>query len=105
MKTPSQILRLLLLTSLMATAQAQVVTIPDPALNAAILAALGKSAGPLTVQDMLSLTNLNARGRGVRSLEGLGAAYNLSSLNLDANRLSKLTLPSELTNLTTLDLA
>jgi len=69
MKTPSQILRLLVLTSLMATAQAQEVSIPDPGLNAAIRAALQKPAGPLTTQDMLSLTNLDAGFRGVSSLE------------------------------------
>ena len=69
MKTPSQILRLLVLTSLMATAQAQEVSIPDPGLNAAIRDALQKPAGPLTTQDMLSLTNLDAGFRGVSSLE------------------------------------
>jgi hypothetical protein len=72
-KTPSEILRLLLLTSLLTTAQAQVVSIPDPGLNAAIRAALGKPAGTLTAQDLISLTNLNAGNRGVTSLEGLGA--------------------------------
>ena len=81
MKALSQILRLLVLASLMATTQAQVVSVPDPGLNAAILAALGKSAGPLTVQDMLSLTNLDANSRGVLSLEGLapGGATNSSA--------------------------
>jgi hypothetical protein len=36
MKTPSPILRLLVLASLTALVQAQEVSIPDPALNAAI---------------------------------------------------------------------
>src|SRR5439155_193590 len=104
MKILSQILRLLVLTSLMATAQAQEVSIPDPGLNAAIRDALQKPAGPLTVQDLLSLTNLYARNTGVRSLEGLEAAHNLITLNLESNQLTSLTLPAGLTNLTTLGL-
>ena len=60
MKTLSQILRLLVLTSLMATAQAQEISIPDSGLNAAIREALQKPAGPLTAQDLLGLTNLYA---------------------------------------------
>ena len=42
------------------SSRAQEVSIPDPGLNAAILAALQKPSGPLTEQDLLSLTNLNA---------------------------------------------
>ena len=61
MKTLSQIVRLVALASLIATAGAEVVSIPDPGLNAAIRAALHIPAGPLTEQDMLSQTNLDAR--------------------------------------------
>jgi hypothetical protein len=74
MKTLSQILRLLVLPSLMATASAQEISIPDPDLNAAVRSALQKLVGPLTAQDLLSLTNLNAGGplalggKDVRSL-------------------------------------
>src|SRR5438128_11609712 len=88
MKTPSQILRLLVLTSLMATAQTQEISIPDSGLNAAIRDALQKPAGPLTAQDLLGLTNLYASGIGVRSLEGLEAAHNLTMLNLEYNELT-----------------
>jgi hypothetical protein len=80
MKTLSQILRLLVLASLLATAQAQAVSIPDP-LDAAVRAALQKPAEPLTVHDLLSLTNLDASYSGVRSLEGPGAAQNLAILH------------------------
>jgi Leucine-rich repeat (LRR) protein len=97
-------LRILVLTSLMAAAKAQVVSIPDPGLNAAIRAALGKPAGPLTAQDMLSLTNLSADNRGVTSIEGLEVAYNLATLDLGFNLLTNFTLPPGLTSLTTLDL-
>jgi Leucine-rich repeat (LRR) protein len=125
MRTLAQILRLLVLASLLVTARAQVVSVPDPGLNAAILAALGKPAGRLTVQDMLNLTGLSAYGRGITSLEGLEAAHNLTylglslnqltnfsvsgltnltSLGLDGNSLSSLSLPADLTSLVTLDL-
>ena len=42
---------------------AQEVSIPDPGLNAAIRDALQKPSSPLTQQDLLSLTNLNASSR------------------------------------------
>src|SRR5438046_5423707 len=99
MKPLSPILLLLVLTGLVATAQAQEVSIPDPGLNAAIRDALQKPAGPLTAQDLLSLTNLDARFRRVKSLEGLEAAHNLTTLDLSHNQLTNLTLPVGLTNL------
>src|SRR5258708_28462659 len=103
MRTLSPIFRLLVLTSLMATARAQEVSIPDPGLNRVIEEALGKP-GPWTVQDLLTLTSLDARGWGVVSLEGLEAARNLTTLDLGYNELTNLALPNELTNLTTLGL-
>ena len=42
------------------TAAAQEVFIPDPGLNAAIREALQKPNAPLSPQDLLSLTSLNA---------------------------------------------
>jgi len=96
---------LLALTSFVASTLAQEVSIPDPGLNAAIREALQKPSGPLTEQDLLSLTNLNARNRNVSSIEGLEAAGNLVSLDLQINHLSNLVLLSALTNLSTLDLS
>lgn len=83
------------------------VEIPDASLKSAIREALGKSdpVGNLTEQDMLSLTNLSAVNRTVRTLQGLGAARNLTRLDLRANRLTNLILPPELTRLVTLDLS
>ena len=52
------VLSLLVLASFMAPTLAQEVFIPDPGLNAAIREALQKPNGPLTGQDLLSLTNL-----------------------------------------------
>ena len=66
MKTRFQIILLLVVTSFGTNATAQEVSIPDSGLDAAIRATLVKPAGPLTVQDMLSLTNLMAGSRGVK---------------------------------------
>ena len=99
------VLTLLASTSFVATTLAQEVSIPDPGLSAAIREALGKPSGPLTVQDMLSLTDLNARNRNVRSIVGLEAARNLVSLDLQINLLTNVSLPSELTKLSMLDVS
>src|SRR6266536_2093765 len=104
MKTLSQIVRLMMLTCLMATTRAQEVSIPDPGLNAAIRDALQKPSGPLTEQDLLRLTNLNACCRSVSSVEGLQAARNLIGLDLDSNSLSNFAIANALTNLATLNL-
>src|SRR5215468_5156791 len=105
MNSIQDFLRLTVLIGLVASAQAQEVNIPDPGLNAAIRDALQKPTGPLTVPDLLSLTNLDARESGVQSLDGLGAASNLAILHLSYNELKSLTVPSGLTNLHTLNFA
>ena len=61
----SLVLTVLTLTNFWTSALAQDVTIPDPNLNTAIRATLGKPAGPLTQADMLSLTNLSAMFRNI----------------------------------------
>jgi formylglycine-generating enzyme required for sulfatase activity len=96
---------LLILAQSVASTLAQEVSIPDPGLNAAIRADLQKPNGPLTEQDLLSLTNLNARNRNVRSIDGLEAARNLVSLDLQINHLANFSLPSEFTNLLVLNLS
>ena len=66
----SSIIRPLVLTALTlgsftTSTLAEEVSIPDPNLNTAIRATLGKPAGPLTQADMLSLTNLSAIFRNI----------------------------------------
>jgi len=90
------------LTSLATSASAQTVSIPDPGLEAALRAALQKPAGPLTEQDLLSLTNLNAGSRNITNVAGLENARNLVQLDLRTNHLASLTLQPDMTNLTTL---
>src|SRR5580765_7245088 len=86
------------------SAGAQEVSIPDPGLNAAIREALQKTSGPLTEQDLLSLTNLSAGGRSITNVAGLEAARNLHILDLDNNSITDFTIASVLTNLSILDL-
>jgi formylglycine-generating enzyme required for sulfatase activity len=102
MKTILRLIAALLLAGATNSARADEVSIPDPGLNAAIRTALGKPSGPLTDLDLLSLTNLDAHSRNVRSTAGLEAARNLVSLDLTGNSLTNFFLPSELTNLTSL---
>ena len=105
LRTVFRAVHALLFTSFMASTLAQEVSIPDPGLNAAIRSALHIPAAPLTAQDLLALTNLDASRRHVSSIAGLEAALNLVSLQLQINHLTNLTLPSQLTNLSTLDLS
>ena len=87
-----------------ASAAAQTVSIPDPGFNAAIRSALHITNAPLTVQDLLTLTNLDASHRNIRSTVGLEEARNLASLNLGINLLTNFSIPTTLTNLSLLDL-
>jgi formylglycine-generating enzyme required for sulfatase activity len=109
MKINIHIIRLLVLTVLVlagfaAPAVAQVVSIPDPGLNAAVREALQKPTGPLTEQDLLSLTNLNASSRNISDVQGLESARNLIGLDLNSNSLTNLAIADALTNLDTLNL-
>src|SRR5262245_1934664 len=112
-----------LATSQRAYAPASVVNIPDPALQAAIRAALKKPVGDITVAEMESLTVLDA-GRDrtdpptpvpIQSLEGLNLATNLMVLKIDGSEhifpsapalgTSDLSMLSTLTKLESLSLA
>lgn len=79
------------------------VDIPDPALKAAVMEALGLTTDP-TPSDMLDLTEFNAVGRGIVDVTGLEHAANLISLNLGDNQIADLAPLAGLTNLTSLEL-
>jgi hypothetical protein len=68
---------------------------------AAIRDALQEPNGPLTEQDLLSLTNLDASRRDVRSIHGLDGARNLVCLDLQISGLTSSLIPSQLTKLST----
>lgn len=105
MKHFFQIIRALVVSSFVCSAVAQEVAIPDPGLDAAIRDTLQIPSGPLTVQDMLLLTILDASSRHVTNTQGLEEALNLVVLDLHSNDLATFSLPSQLTNLVTLDLS
>jgi formylglycine-generating enzyme required for sulfatase activity len=98
-------LTLLVMTNITAITLAQEVSIPDPGLNAAIREVLEIPVGPLTEPDLLGLTGLIADTRNITRIDGLGAARNLTFLDLDSNRLTNFALPNTLTNLTLLDVS
>ena len=76
------------------------VNIPDAGLRAAVEEALGKPAGaPITQAEMESLRSMDASGREVRSLAGLGCATELTWLNLTDNGISDVSPLSRLTAL------
>ena len=80
------------------------VSIPDAGLNATIREALNKATGPLTEQDLLSLTNLDAGNRNITNVTGIEAARNLISLSFFNNHLTNFVLPIDFRNLAVLDL-
>ena len=68
----------------------EAVNIPDARLESVIRRRLGKPTGPLTVDDLASLTIFSASAQSISDLTGLEFAINLSSLNLRHNQISDL---------------
>ncbi|MFO1512869.1 MAG: SUMF1/EgtB/PvdO family nonheme iron enzyme [Verrucomicrobiota bacterium] len=107
MKKPRALLpavAMMALTCYLTPTLAQEVVLSDPGLDAAVRATLKKPVGPLTQQDMLGLTFLNAHDRNISNLAGLEAARNLNTLLLFNNQLTNFSLPT-LTNLVALTLS
>lgn len=73
------------------TAQAQVVTFPDPNMEAAVRDAL-QIYSPTNIYqtNMLALTNLSAAFRGIQNLSGLETAGNLTNLDVSFNQVTNL---------------
>ena len=76
----------------------------DSALEAAVRVALEKPAGKLGEADLLSLTMLEARRRGIVDLSGIEQLMNLTVLDLADNRILDASRLASLTQLTFLDL-
>ena len=80
-------------------------TIADPALRAAIRAALSKAPGKaVKPQDLAGLEELTARNAGIRDLSGLERAVNLKELDLGFNPLADLQPLADLPALESLNL-
>ena len=96
----------IILTYWCSTAPAQVVEIPDPNLESAIREELNlPDEIPLTQQEMLKLTKLEANQREIERLGSLEYAINLELLSLWGNRISDVSPLANLIGLTYLDLA
>ena len=92
---------LLMYLTLLLTATAQVIDLPDPNLRAAVEKALGKASGAtITTADMATLTRLDANEAGISDLTGLEHATNLRDLHLWRNSVSDLSSLAGLTKLT-----
>ncbi len=66
----------------------QSVVFPDPNLNTAVRAALGKKTGTLTTLDLMSLIDLSAGSLTITNLSGLENAGNLSTADLIQNSIT-----------------
>ena len=84
---------------------AQTVNIPDPNLRAAIADERGKvPSDPITMADMVVLTQLRGYHFNISDLTGLEAATNLTQLELGDNSITDISPLAGLTNLTQLGL-
>jgi formylglycine-generating enzyme required for sulfatase activity len=93
------------LAGLAVSTRPQEVSIPDPNLNAVVREALQKPTGPLTQQDMIGLAGLSAIFRSITNLQGLEAAQNLVSLDLQDNRITDASIVTNFMRLVSLDLS
>jgi internalin A len=82
----------------------QGVQLADPALDAAIHAAIGLPPGPISALDAAGLTELRAPELGIRSLAGMECFVNLELLQLNRNDIIDISPLAGLVNLTALDL-
>jgi len=83
----------------------EIVTFPDPNLEAAIRAAIDKPTGDIYRSDLEALTSLSATSQSIADLTGLEYCTNLLNLDLGGNLyISDISVLGDLTNLQTLDL-
>ena len=97
--------KMLILGLLMLVRGAFAVEIPDPNLRTIIESNLGVITGaPITVDEMATLTHLNAENAAINDLTGLETATNLQHLNLIGNAVTNISPLTGLTNLKVLRL-
>jgi hypothetical protein len=82
----------------------QVVTFPDPALEAAVRDAIAKPTGNIYQSDLIGLTLLEGTSRGIEDLEGIQHCTDLVTLWLGNNEISDVSLLSGLSLLRVLHL-
>lgn len=76
-----------------------VVNFPDPGLEAAIRAAIGKPTGDIHDTDLIGLTSLNAGAYGIVNLEGMQHCVDLTEILLEGNEIVDISPLSGLTKL------
>lgn len=79
-------------------------TLGHPGLDAAVRDAFEHQGGRVARIDLERLTELDASGRGIDDLEGIGRMPNLTRLNLSGNRVTDLSPLATLSRLQSLDL-
>ena len=90
----------IILTYWCSTISAQLVDIPDPNLEKALRETLNlPDEIPLTQQEMLRLTRLDAGNKQIKNLTGLEHATNLTILSFSQNEISNLKPLADLTQL------
>ena len=82
----------------------EVVSLADSHLEQVVLQTLNLESGPLQLDDLLSISQLSARDRGVKDLSGIDALTNLTALDLANNSIQDISPLHSLTKLKLLDL-
>ena len=82
----------------------EIVSFADSNLERAVRQKLKKPEGPLTADDLASLTRIDVEEQSIKSLAGLEYATALDTLNLWGNEIEDVSPLSDLTNLTFLKL-
>jgi hypothetical protein len=77
----------------------------DKALESVVRAELNKYFGPLTKDELLEITELNASGYGITDLSGLEYCTSMLTLNLSDNAIESISALSNMVNLTWLSLS
>jgi len=85
-------------------ARADAVSFPDPMLEAAVRAAIGKPTANIYDTDLSDLKELRAIESGISSLEGIQHCPSLTTLSLHSNEIVDISPLADLTALTVLDL-
>ena len=81
---------------------ADVISFPDPGLEAAIREAIGIPTGDIRDIDLVGLTYLEASERAISNLDGIQYCCSLTELLVNDNQIVDITPLSSLTNLTAL---
>ncbi len=81
------------------SAPTDVISFPDPNLEASIRSAINKPSGPIYRSNVESLTSLTAWGKGIVNLSGIENCINLEGLWVYQNNISDISVLSSLTKL------